>query len=264
MMQTARAIIPVAALLLTTVSLAAWDPVSTDSLYPDGIDLDTGETITRTADSIADTRLMPETNGLREAIENNLEEISERIIVESARLVAVPPGAEPDSDSQEQLTVANILRNIESMEGIEYYSERRDRMRTLFAKSSRISGPEDTEPVPYEPVTTIPDSETVHALQEDLTFGENIYRFQYERLSNAQLLSIENLERLTYGILPAIGRENLRMFVVAIPVEQGLLFYGAAAVQVPTLMGLGNRIATSFENRVNALAQWFEDMLENA
>lgn len=277
-MLTARAIVPVAILLLSSVSLAAWSPVSLDSLYADEIELEVGDTMTGTADSISETRLMPDAEGVRPFITGELEVMNERVIVESLRLVPLNRGgnghiAESDiadtlgesenTEQQEELVVANILRNIQSMAGIEYYSESRDRMRTLFAESTRIAGPDDTEPVPYEPITTIPGSETVHALQEDTSFGENIYRFQYERLENTQILSIENLDRLSYGMLPAIGRGNLRMFVAALPVEEGLLFYGAAAVQVPTLFGLRNRIATSFENRVNALAQWFEDMLEN-
>ncbi len=245
-----------------SLQLHAWSPVPVDELYPPGMRFHEEEPRTRTTDSLSDTDYMPDNAQLRRTIGAFASELDERIVVESARIIPIPSELRPDME-REEVIVAMILRSISSMEGIEYYSERRNEMRTLFARSFLVDGPNSSTPIDDPRPDRVPSTETVYAIQEDLTFGENRYRITYNRLDDALLLSMRNETRMSYGIIPALGEHRLNMFAAVIPVETGLLFYGAAAARVPGFPGLRGRIGTSFENRVNAISEWFVAQLAN-
>lgn len=233
-----------------------------DDLYPGRPGPGAGRTETATADSFDEISLAPHAPGLAEAMKHEIADLSERVVVESVRLFPLNSESRANT-AEEELIVANILRRIETMEGIEYYSQRRETMRTLFKRSFRIADVDRPEErVSDSSIATVPDHEQFHVLQEDLTFGENVYRFDYRRLDGSLLLAMRNMNRLSYGILPAIGAERLRIVVIALPVEEGILFYAFSAVNVRALFGMQSRIAASFENRVNALADWFDSMVE--
>lgn len=243
-------------LIVPSLRLGAWSPIPIDNLYPPGASFEGEAPRTRTTDSLNDAHLMPDDSELRRVIEAFASDLDERVVVESVRIMPIPSAFRPEPEREEKI-VATILRSISSMEGIEYYSERRNEMRTLFARSFLVDGPNSSTPIDDPEPDRIPSTETVHAIQEDLTFGENRYTITYDRLNGALLLSMRNETRMSYGVIPALGRRRLNMFAAVIPVESGLLFYGAAAARVPAIPGLRSRIGTSFENRVNAVSEWF-------
>lgn len=253
------------AVLLFSFTLAAdaWSPKSVDTLYEEQIDLSEGNTTTEISDQVDELKLVPEVEELSGRVRSRIGELDARILVESVRQIPIENVSRADPE-EEAVVIGRILRAVSTMEGIEYYSESRGHYRTLFERSTRIENPENRRPLQDTQPDSIPDREQMYVLQEDGTFGENVYNFEYESLESGMLLVMTNETRLSWGILPALGTNDLRLIFAAVPTKEGILFYGLAGVDIPTVLGMGNRIGISFENRVNALSDWFEAELEES
>jgi len=155
------------------------------------------------------------------------------------------------------LEVYNILRSISSLQGIEYYSASRERMRTLFAEAWAINNPDEKERIADPLVDQIPDKETIYIHQKDLTFGKNISKVDYQSGTNSFRMNIVNLTTMTYMFFPIVGKENMSMQMLIVPSQQGIIFYGLNTVDVMDLKIFHNKMRDSFTNRMIALYNWF-------
>jgi len=160
--------------------------------------------------------------------------------------------------------VYNILRRVSTLEGIEYYSASRERMRTLFAECWAINNPEDKKKIADPRVHTIPPEDTVYIHQKDLTFGKNISRVNYQSSGDYFRMNIVNLTTMTYMFFPIVGKENMSMQIVIVPSKEGILFYGLNTVDVMDLKIFHNKMRDSFTNRMVALYNWFLSQLQRA
>lgn len=102
-------------------------------------------------------------------IESDLKAIDPKIGVEVLFLVDAPPGV-----SEVDAALLTTLQAISTMEGIEYYSASRDRMRTLFHESYVIAGPDDRTRRPDPVLGSVPDTDRLHIFQRDSSFGRNV------------------------------------------------------------------------------------------
>lgn len=157
------------------------------------------------------------------------------------------------------LKLYNLLRSISRMKGIEYYSASRRRMRTLFAESYAIDGPVKRQRVPDPLVEEIPPSATLYVFQQDLTFGSNTYRseYLYDEQEGVLALRNENLTPMRYlGMTMVKPAQNLT-WLVLIPYEGNLLFYGLACARAVSFFGLEKTKEDSFYNRLKAIYGWY-------
>jgi hypothetical protein len=163
-----------------------------------------------------------------------------------------------ESSRQEYLlALYNTLRSISTLQGIDYYSASRDRMRLLFDESWAISGPEERTRIEDPLVEEIPAEDTIYIHQRDLTFGTNRYRVEYLREEDAFSMNIVNITTMTYKIFPLVGKENMSMRLLVIPVREGLVFYGLNTVNMLDLAIFHKKMEASFTNRMIALFNWF-------
>ena len=196
------------------------------------------------------TRFAP---AFTDEIRDDLLALDPKIGVEVVFLVEAP--ASIHSVDADLLTT---LRAFSTMEGIEYYSASRDRMRTLFYDSYVIAGPDDTRPLPDPVVREISEREVLHVYQRDSSFGRNVYEITYVTHGEAVRLRMQNLSRMYYqGIIPAVGPDQLGLNLVVYPLGDHLLFYGNSAARPATLLGMEERVQRSFYNRLVALYRWF-------
>ncbi|MGC9311782.1 MAG: DUF6675 family protein [Sediminispirochaetaceae bacterium] len=156
-----------------------------------------------------------------------------------------------------ELRIYNILRSVSSLEGIEYYSASRERMRTLFAECWAIDNPDDRTRIPDPLVTAVPAEATVYIHQKDLTFGKNLSRVEYQHDNGNFRMGIVNLTTMTYMLFPIVGKENMSMQILVIPGREGILFYGLNTVKVLDLPIFYKKMESSFTNRMIALYNWF-------
>jgi hypothetical protein len=167
-----------------------------------------------------------------------------------------------DFDSPEsRLEIYNILRSISTMEGIQYYSASRERMRTLFAESYVVDGPDAQQRLPDPVAREIPAYNKLYVLQEDLTFGENLYVTEFRYSGKTFLLESTNLTTMHYFLFPMVKPENSVTLILLIPAGEELLFYGAIGAHTMRLLGLARSREDSFYNRLKAIYGWFTERM---
>jgi hypothetical protein len=188
-------------------------------------------------------------------IEADLRAIDPKIGVEVLFLADAPPGV-----SAVDAELVTTLQAISTMEGIEYYSASRERMRTLFHESYVIAAPADRTRRPDPVLDSLPQTDRIHIFQRDSSFGRNVLELTYTVDDGAVRLRMRNLTRMLYqGIIPAVGPGELGLNLVVVPLGERLLFYGNSAARPVSLLGMEARVQRSFTNRLIALYRWFLD-----
>ncbi len=157
----------------------------------------------------------------------------------------------------------NHLRAVSTLQGIEYYSSSRGRHRTLYRQSHAIAGPDDHRRVPDPVVTRVPESATLYLVQEDSTFGNNVYQTDYRFDSTTITMQARNLTTMWWGILPLVNPDDFRSVVTITPTDQGLLYYAAAGIHTIDIGGVRERAQRSLRTRLDALERWLSGRLRS-
>lgn len=206
------------------------------------------------ASSLAVNLLNPAMDFLR----NEIKAEKPGILVEALFL---DQRAEPLDAAAEFVAVYRHLTELSSLAGITYWSASRKEWRTFYAESWRVSGPSSRDPLPDEPLVGLPPAKTLFAFQRDLSFGANLYRYEYKVMgggaSQALLVTQTNLTKMSYGIIPLVGVEGLRTRLLILPAKEGILFYAVSAANSPPVPILNGKLQDSFSNRAEALFKWF-------
>jgi len=186
-------------------------------------------------------------------IMDDIVAIDPKIGVEVLFLIDAPVGvAAVDAD------LLATMQAITTMEGIEYYSASRDRMRTLFYESYVVEDADGSERRPDPRPTELTGTDQIYIYQHDSSFGRNVLELTYTVSQDAIRLRMRNLTRMLYrGIIPAVGPEELGLNLVVHPLGDKVLFYGNSAANPISLLGMEARVQRSFYNRLVALYQWF-------
>jgi hypothetical protein len=159
-------------------------------------------------------------------------------------------------------TIYNILRSVSTLKGIEYYSASRKRMRIFFHDAFSIASPKDRTPIPDPLVEEIPIHETRHAFLKDSSLGDYVAEVYYHYHFDYLAMRIQNVTGLWRFIFRLIEARKLNMFVLLVPEEDRILFYGLCYVDAPNIMGIAEAKTASFFNRLRALQAWFANRLE--
>ena len=150
----------------------------------------------------------------------------------------------------------NHLRAVSTLEGIEYYSASRGYHRTLYHQSYAIASAEDRTRLPDPVAGSVPERSTLYMLQEDSTFGSNVYQTDFRFDGAAITMQVRNLTTMWWSILPLVDPGNFRSVVSVTPTDQGLLFYAAAGIHTISIGGVRERSESSLRNRLDALERW--------
>ncbi len=173
-------------------------------------------------------------------------------------------GVQVMSEAQYHLAIYNILRSTSTLEGIEYYSASRRRMRTYFYDAYAIASPDDRVRIADRLVTEIPQNDTSYARLSDSSLGEYTAAIKYHYHYDYFAMSISNVTALWQFIIPLAQPGGLTMLVLIVPCEGELLLYGLVFVDTPDVFGLAQAKIASFYNRLKALFEWFKTHYESA
>ncbi len=211
--------------------------------------------LVRAAMGKAEPGLLP-SHPAAEAVRGALAAEKPSVLVEAVFLYKRPLPADPAAELR---AVYGILGAVNTLEGVEYWSESRKTMRVFYAESYRVDGPETRRRLPDSPppAGALPASEGFFAFQRDLSFGANVYRYEYRSLPGAILLESTNLTKMSYGIVPVLGPKALGVRLLVVPAEDGILFYAASSASAALVPGLKGKLENSFSNRAEALFRWF-------
>ena len=166
------------------------------------------------------------------AIERVLTDLEPKVGIEIRLSIPVSPRV---FTPEGWVTVYNILNSVSTMEGIEYYSASRGRMRTFYHKSHVVADEEDDTRVDDPVFTQIPAQSELFAFQRDSSFGNNLQHFRYTSETDQILVQMENLTTMVYKIVPLVTPGKLQTFLLVQQEEssQSINFYGNLAVRRP-------------------------------
>lgn len=158
-----------------------------------------------------------------------------------------------------KLELYNILRSVSSLEGTQYYSASRGEMRDLFVESWMISDLKSTKKKLDDPiVSSIPARDSILIHQKDKSFGKHESEMEFIYDSPVIWSVIINQTPMFYkGIFKVINPELMQIHLLAIPTDQGLLFYGITAADTVNIKAFREKANNSFYNRVKALYAWY-------
>ena len=225
-----------------------------------------GELIIETQLRNPTPRLIPNNNELRQFITGIRNTLNPSMMVETLYLYRKPARFHTSVnswDARQKSQVFNQVLAISTLTGIQYFSASRNAMRTLYDFSRIIDGPQTRNVLPDPSFSQLPETLTLYARQRDLTFGDNIYRFTYVNTRDAVFFVQENVTALTYGVVPAIGRGNLRTVVALIDCGDSILVYIISMARAASVPGAGDRISSSFRSRAQAILNWLTGRLNN-
>ena len=200
-------------------------------------------------------RLLPRHGELERFVAENQRSLDPNIIVETLSVYRKPQAAE--WNETEQTSLLNQLTALSTLAGIQYYSHSRKTMRTFYESSRVIDNPAKKNPLPDPVYAALPDSLVLYARQKDLTFGDNIYSYNFHTGRDYIFFVQENLTTMNSGIIPAIGKNKLLSVVAVIDAGDSLLIYAVAMAKTVSFPGMSDRIGASFTNRAIAVLKWF-------
>ena len=214
-----------------------------------------GEPLTEVRQKNLNPRFLPRHEGLERSVADIQNSLEPNIFVEALSLYRKPFSAE--KNKEEQTGLLNQLLALSTLAGIQYYSESRKTMRIFYESSYIIDDPVNKNPLPDPVYAALPDSLILYARQKDLTFGDNIYRYDYHTGADVVFFVQENITPMKAGIIQAVGKNKFRTLVAVFDAGDSLLIYAAAMAKTVSLPGMGDRIGASFANRMKAIFQWF-------
>jgi hypothetical protein len=154
--------------------------------------------------------------------------------------------------------IYNTLLRISSLKGILYYSVTRAKWRELFIEAYRIEGPDKKNKLPDLVVADPPPpANRIFTFQNDSSFGENVYRIDYQLDSGCILMRMENVTKIWYGIFPLVDPGNLSYIILVYPAGEYLLFYSVVCAAGANPFGLLESRTESCFNPIKALDDWF-------
>ncbi|HET7838703.1 MAG TPA: DUF6675 family protein [Rectinemataceae bacterium] len=180
------------------------------------------------------------------------------ILVETVFLLPRAAPAESDRTKMELAAIYGLLRSFSSLEGIQYYSVSHHSMRTLYAESYRIDGPETRRRLPDPPspsASALPEAESLFAFQRDLSFGQNVYSYAFRGLQGAVMVEVGNVTKMSWGIVPIAAPGALKTWLFVVQASDAVVFYTASGAKAPGIFR--SRLQESFVNRAAALFAWF-------
>ena len=211
-------------------------------------------------------RLMPNNSEFRQFVNRVQNALNPGIMVEALFLYQKPDQYFTSAgswDNAQKTGVFNQITALSTLSGIQYFSASRDTMRTFYETSVIVDGPSGRNPLPDPVFSQAPAAYTLYARQKDLTFGDNVYRYDYVSSQEIIYFVQENMTSLTYGIIPAIGRGNLRSVIAIIDCGDSILIYAVSMAKAASLPGFGDRISSSFSSRASAILGWLINRLNN-
>jgi len=243
------------AFLLLQFGSAAAQETSGPYIAPEVLrQLQGGSELRRSVGPGSPPRLLPEI-GLRDRVLQETASLGPSIGAEV--LILCPGSADALDSGTSLLKIYNLLRSVSRMKGIEYYSLSRKRMRTLFVESYVVDDPVSLNRLADPLVEEIYPSDCIYILQKDLTFGQNIYRSEYLHEQGILALRNQNLTPMRYLGMTLVPPMQSLTWLVLIPFEGNLLFYGLSCARTASLFGLEKKTEDAFYNRLKAIYGWF-------
>ncbi len=183
-----------------------------------------------------------------------------QVLVEALFFYPRPEPSGAAAQSAELAAIYGLMRSFSTLRGIKYFSHSQQSMQTLYVDAYRVSAVEGgtriEDPDPPSP-GQIPATERFDVFLQDQRFGKNVYRYDFTNFADGILVESTNETQMTYLIFPVFAPGKLKMRLLLVPANDGIIFYVESGAGAPGF--LRSRIGESFQNRAAALFGWFRD-----
>jgi hypothetical protein len=152
--------------------------------------------------------------------------------------------------------VSIILRSLSHLQGLEYYSSSRKKMRTLYEKSYVVDSAKGRTRIP-DPIQGSADGMSLNAVQKDLTFGEYLYNYSYRQNGDTVAFFSRNIDAMNYSILKVVEPDKLHVSLVVHDMGDSLLVYSLTRADFMAIPGIEGKLNLSFSTRAEAMYNWF-------
>lgn len=219
-----------------------------------------------------ETALLPRFQAAAEFPENfTTKDAAKALRIEA---IVVLPGSKDYVGHQDLSLIlqklALILNSAHSLEGIEYWSASRQKMRTLYAESYRIKAPDNRSRL-ADPANLAElghaSSWTYYTYQRTLTFGGSVMKFDIKDGGTYLSMMNENVTSMNLLLVPVVSPGNIKSGIIVIPCKEGLLVYSISTIRALDIAA--SRVFESAENKSLAVLSWFvrqavnEGLVEN-
>jgi hypothetical protein len=168
-------------------------------------------------------------------------------------------------EDPDMLRFANLLLSFSKLEGLEYFSASRGKLRLLFEESYIASTSRDSHVkdnalparISDPRISGLPATSTSILYQKDLTFGSSLYEATLEASSEMIHVRLENLTPFRYGPIRLIKSHEMRLHIYLVHGDEYLYYYSVFCARSFRLPIMDQKIFTSFYNRIAALYGWF-------
>lgn|SRR5574344_116963 len=151
---------------------------------------------------------------------------------------------------------SKIIRSISKMEGMQYYSHKDKKIKTLYDQCYCIKGPKDRTKVPDD-IYGNAEGKIMYCMQDDNSFGKTNYRLEYHQTEEETSAGFVCTTPIYMGIIKAIDTDNLRISLVITDCGDNLVVYMIVKARFPALSMFEDTMNESFGSRLDAIYKWF-------
>lgn len=199
-------------------------------------------------------------NELKDNIKNKYQNSDFNLGIEA---IFLHKDLKTESINKTLLKSYNIFNSISTLEGIEYWSNSRKKMRVLFKESWLIDGVKTKNRLDDKQFLELPLTKSILVHQKDSTFGSNISQINYNTSTNSVNMSINNLTDMWFTIIKVVKKDGMNINLLLIPTQEGILFYGVAGAKTMKIKEIQDTAAKSLYNRIISFNNWFANQFTN-
>ena len=152
--------------------------------------------------------------------------------------------------------VSKVMRQISTMKGTEYYSNRHKKWETLYHDAYLVKSPSDKTKIPDDTEGSA-DGKTLYCMQDDNSFGKCYYELGYKQRENEVSVCFDNFEPLKFSFITAAKAHNIKINLVVVDEGEHFLVYLMVQAYYPRIAMLEDKMIDSFNARVDSIYKWF-------
>ena len=158
----------------------------------------------------------------------------------------------------------NALGRISDIKNHSYYNRNQNTEVQVFEISTRIESAKNNKPVPDPlPSRTFPAQEEIFLHIKDRYFGNIYVRGDLYASRHGITFNLTNFKAIRLFVFPIMRAEKFCAILYLEPLEEGMLIYGMAAVDIPDFIASRINIPSSVERRLNIFIDWLKNGLSN-
>jgi hypothetical protein len=198
---------------------------------------------------------------IRAFIIKNASITKNNITLEAYYTFKKPQNIKNPITSSDRLSIINILHSVSSMQGIQYYSQTRNKLRILFEKSYVIQYP-STKQLNDPVVKDLKQAYIFYTLQKDTTFGEITYQYTIYQMPDFISLNTENVNSIKYATIPVVDKRKFKFFLFILDKGEDIALYCLYSIDVIGDKALPlQKVRDSLFHRSDAIILWFYNKL---